>query len=304
MVLGFALLAAVLVVAGPRRVAELLLTTDPAWYAAAAGVYLAVAAARGFRLSLLTPLGPVRAFQLGMAVQAAVQVVPARLGELSLPILLRREAGFPLSSGAGVLLTVRALDMAALGAWAGVAVGFRWGLERPLILAASVGLVLPLVFLPLLARWSDRIATCLLAPRGMTGRRWTRGIRRARRALEELRRRPLRLASAMALSLAAWGFLWISVWCLLRAIGHPMVLNAVVLGTASASMATLLPINVLGSFGTMETGWTAAFAALGVPVTEAAASGLAVHILSLLVTVLYGAIAFATMPFLRGRRSE
>ncbi|NOZ93586.1 MAG: hypothetical protein GXP47_02450, partial [Acidobacteria bacterium] len=129
--------------------------------------------------------------------------------------------------------------------------------------------------------------------------RWTRRVRRARAALDVLRRRPARLLAALFFSLAGWGFLWLSVWCLLRAIGHPMALDAVVLGTASATVATLLPINIVGTFGTMEAGWTAAFAALGVPVEIAAASGLAVHILSLLVTVAYGALAFVLMAPLR-----
>jgi len=302
MAVGLILLAAVLWVAGPARVVELLRATDLLWYAAAAGVYAVVAAARGLRLALLAPIGVLEACQLGMAVQAAVQVIPARLGELSLPVLLRRASGLPLSAGAGILLAVRALDMAALGAWAGTAIGIHWGLERPIILAASAILVLPLVFLPLLASLGDRLATRFLAPRGLAGRRWTRRIRRTRGTLELLRRQPLRLLSALALSLAGWGFLWISVWCLLRAIGHSMALDAVVLGAASASVATLLPVNVFASFGTMETGWTAAFAALGVSVTTAAATGLAVHILSLMVTVLYGAVAFVTMPALRRRR--
>ncbi len=301
MAVGLALLVTVLAVAGPIRVVRLLGTTDLLWYAAAAGVYAVVATARGLRLALLAPIGPVRACQLGMVVQAAVQVVPARLGELSLPVLLRRESGLPFSAGAGILLTVRALDLAALGAWAGTAIGFRWGLGRPFILTASAALALPLIFLPLMASWADRLATLFLAPRGQVGRRWTRRVRRARSTLDLLRRRPWRLVWALALSLAGWGFLWISVWCLLRAIGHPMALDAVVLGTASATVAALLPVNVLGSFGTMETGWTAAFTALGVPVTTAAASGLAVHILSLLVTVVYGAVAFATMSSTRVR---
>lgn len=299
MAAGLVLLGAVLAVAGPARVARLLRRTDPLWYLAAASVYVVVAASRGLRLALLAPIRPLRAGLLGMVVQAAVQVIPARLGELSLPVLLQREAGLSLSGGAGTLLAVRALDLAALGAWAGTAVGIRWGLDRPVILAASAALALPLLLLPLLAAWADGLATRLLAPRGLAGRRWTRRVRRARAALDLLRRRPARLLAALFFSLAGWGFLWLSVWCLLQAIGHPMALDTVVLGTASATVATLLPINIVGTFGTMEAGWTAAFTALGVPVEIAAASGLAVHILSLLVTVAYGALAFVLMARLR-----
>jgi len=301
--IALALLAGVLAVAGLHRVVELLVSTDPRGVVLLTVIYGLVTLLRALRLALLARLPLGRSWAVGTAAQATVQVVPARLGELALPALLWREAGVPLSTGAGLTLALRALDMTALGAWAGGAVALTWGTRHPAVLGAAVLLVLPLPLLPLLARLADGLATRLLAPRGRRGRRWTRSLRRMRRTLEELRSRPALLAAALALTLLTWAGIWSSVWVLLRAMGHPWPFGQVVVGTASATVATLVPVGVLGTFGTMETGWTAGFAALGVPVEVAAASGVAVHLWSLLVTVAYGAIAMTLLDG-SGHRAE
>ena len=298
---ALALLAGVLAVAGPRRVGVLLAGTDPRGVLLLVLVYGVVTVLRAARLSLLSRMPPGRSWTVGTAAQATVQVAPARLGELALPALLWKEGGIPLATGAGLTLALRALDMAALGAWVGGAVALTRGLDRPLVLAAAVLLALPLLLLPLLAAGADRLATRLLAPRGQRGRRWTRSLRRMRRTLDGLRARPLRLGAALVLTLLAWGGTWTSAWVILRAMGHSWPFGQVVVGTASATLATLVPVGVLGSFGPMETGWTAGFTALGVPVEVAAASGLAVHLWSLLITVLYGGSALLLLELRRTR---
>ena len=67
----------------------------------------------------------------------------------------------------------------------------------------------------------------------------------------------------------------------------------VVAGSAVASLANLLPVNLIGNLGTLEAGWTAAFVALGVPPHVAAATGLAWHLWALLFAAVYGALAWA-----------
>jgi len=290
-ILAAALISAVLWVAGPANVLRLIRRTRPAALGGAAAVYLAVVMLRAVRLEMLLPSGRLgfgRSLQVSAVAQAAALFVPARLGELVLPALLRRTAGLELSGGIGVLLVARSLDLAALGTWAAGAVAWRWGARRPLLLIAGLALVVPLLLLPVTTALADRAATRWLAPRGVVGRRWTRRLRRLRRSLVELAARPGRLAASVVVSLALWGGIWITVGLLLGGLGYRWPFGAVLVGAAAASVATLLPVNLVANLGTLEAGWTAGFAAVGIPVKTAAASGVAVHLWSLTVSAVIG----------------
>lgn len=296
--IGLVLLLIVLTLARPAEVWQLLRTTDLCLLAVATAVAMASLVMRGLRLALLLESGRLsltRATLVAAAAQAAALFAPARTGELVLPWLLARYTGAGLASGVGTLLAARALDFATLGFWAGSAVLGVRGFDQPFLLVAALLLIAaPLLLLPALTG-TDRLATRILAPRGLRGRRWTRRIRRVRRELEAQRRRPLRLGLATLASLAMWGLQWALAWVLLVAMGHSWPPAKVVAGATVASLANLLPINVIGNLGTLEASWTAAFTALGVPLQEAAATGLATHVWGLLLAAILGALGWAIL---------
>jgi len=293
-----ALLVAVLAVARPEEVWRLLRATDGRFLAAAVAASAASVAMRGLRLSMLldrSVLGPLRASLVAAAAQAAALFAPARIGELALPWLLSRTAGRDFASGVGTLLAARTLDIATLGMWSAAAVLAVRGLSEPAALVISVLLLAPPLLLPLTLAVADRLALRLLAPRGLRGRRWARRVRRVRRELEALARRPGRLAVAAAASIAMWGFQWAVTWSLLAGMGYPWPPTTVVAGSVGASVANLLPFNIVGNLGTFEAGWTAVFTALGVPLREAAATGVAAHLWGLALAALLGALAWAAL---------
>jgi uncharacterized protein (TIRG00374 family) len=294
-VLAAALVAAVIAVAGPDRVWQVLSQTDPGWLLAAGlGAGLATVL-RGLRLALLLPagrLGPGRSALVAAAAQAAALFLPLRLGELALPWLLRRAAAWDAAAGVGTLLVARTLDLVALGAWAGAGVVLLWGVQSRLAVAAAIAMLAPPLMLPLLVRAADRLALCLLAPWGVRGRRWARRIRRLSRAMWKVKQHPGRLAAAALASLAMWGLVWAYTWLLLTAMGFRWPVDKVVAGSAAASLANLIPVNLVANLGTLEAGWTAAFHALGFSIEEAAASGLAAHLWALVFAAVYGACAW------------
>jgi uncharacterized protein (TIRG00374 family) len=304
---ALALVVLVLLVAKPAEVWRLLHSTDlvkllPA--AAAAGTALVM---RGIRLVLLLPpgrIGPWPATLVAAAAQAAAWFVPARAGELALPLLLRRVSGWDLSSGLATLLAARTFDLAALGLWAGVATVVILGPTHPLALGAAACLVIPPLLLPATLSFIDRAAMRILAPRGLRFRRWAHRVRRVRRAVESLRERPLRLAGSAVASLVMWAFLWALAWFLLDAMGRRWPVWDVVAGSAAASLSNLLPFNLVGNFGTLEAGWTAAFVALDVPPAEAAATGFASHLWAVVFTAIYGAVAWLIISIRRDRNQS
>lgn len=293
-----ALLVAVLTVARPEEVWRLLRATDGRFLAAAVAASAASVAMRGLRLSMLLDrglLGPLRASLVAAAAQAAALFAPARIGELALPWLLSRTAGRDFASGVGTLLAARTLDIATLGMWSAAAVLAVRGLSEPAALVISLLLLAPPLLLPLTLAVADRLALRLLAPRGLRGRRWARRVRRVSRELEALARRPGRLAVAAAASIAMWGFQWAVTWSLLAGMGYPWPPTTVVAGSVGASVANLLPFNIVGNLGTFEAGWTAVFTALGVQLREAAATGVAAHLWGLALAALLGALAWAAL---------
>jgi len=294
-VVAIALVAGVLYLARPATVWDLLATGDPALLALAAASAGAALVMRGIRLVVLLPPGELRIHEgavVAAAAQAAALFAPARTGEFALPWLLRRVTGRDLTAGVGTLLAARALDLAGLGLWAGWAILAIWGWSEPLALIAAAALVAPPLMLPMTLKVIHRLTVRCLAPRGRRGRRWARRSRRLADGVTELQRRPGRLAAAVAASLAMWALLWSLAWFLLAAMGYRWNAAEVVAGSAAASLSNVLPINVIGNLGTLEAGWTAAFTALGVPVSVAAATGLASHLWALLFAAIYGVAAW------------
>jgi uncharacterized protein (TIRG00374 family) len=289
--IALALLAAVILTARPAEVWRLFRSTDGQLLAVALAVSAAFLAARGQRLRLLLERGEIgwsRAIQVAGAAQAAALFVPARAGELVLPLLLTRTTDRSYASGFGTLLACRALDVATLGIWAGAAVVAVRGVREPLAIVVAIALLLPSLLLPLPLAAADHIAVRWIATRGLSGRRWVHRLRRVRRELDRLLRRPLRLTAAALTSIVMWGLQWTVAWILLAAMGHRWPPSSVVAGSTAAAVANLLPFNLVGNLGTLEAGWTAAFTALGVPLQVAAATGVAAHLWGLVFAAVFG----------------
>jgi uncharacterized protein (TIRG00374 family) len=292
------LLAAVLKAAGPAVVWRLLRSTDGPLLTAAVAASAAFLVLRGLRLRLLLAGGSLSwltAIEVAAAAQAAALFAPARTGELALPWLLTRSTGRSFSSNVGTLLAARVLDLATLGVWCGAAILVIRGFGEPLALVLALLLVAPTLLLPTAMRAADRLAVRWVASRSMVGRRWARRLRRVRREIDTLRARPTRLWGAIITSFLMWGLQWNVAWLLLVAMGYRWPFVTVTAGASAAAVANLLPFNLVGNLGTLEAGWTAAFAALGVPVQTAAASGLAAHLWGLIFAAFFGTVSWAAL---------
>ena len=293
------LVAWLLRLASPGGIARLLAGSRPGAVAAALGVHLVMLLLRALRLRALLPERPPAvgtAWAITAAGRLAALFLPFRSGEFVLPWLLRRHAEVPGATGLAVLLAARAFDLAALGAW-GV-VSLLWLAHGSAgALAAAVLLALPLLALPAVTEAAYRLARRCAAVRGREARRIARKVRRLRDALHGLARRPRALAAAAGLSLAIWGAVWWLTWILLGGMGYRWGVAVTVAGSAAASIANLVPLNLVANVGTLEAGWTAAFSALGIPAAEAAATGFATHLWSLLFAVAGGAAGWAVLAF-------
>ena len=297
---------ALLRLAQPAAVSALMRGSHPRPLLLAAALYAAILLLRSVRLRLLLPagtLGVARGAALMAAARAAAVLLPLRTGEIALPLLLRRLGGIELAGGVATLLALRALDLAALGAW-GIAALLWVGGPSPWTAAVLPLALLPLAALPAGVWAAERLLVRAAARHGGAARAWVRRVRRLRRALETMGRRRRRAAAAAAISVALWGGVWALTGALLLAMDRRWPWAHVVAGSVAASLANMIPANAVANIGTLEAGWTGAFVALGVAPSEAAATGFATHLWAILFAVGYGAAGAAALALSRPRRDR
>ncbi|HUK12871.1 MAG TPA: lysylphosphatidylglycerol synthase domain-containing protein [Thermoanaerobaculaceae bacterium] len=290
--LGVALAAALLIAAEPRRVIALARSASWSGLLVAFAWSVALTTLRGLRLSLLAPgrLPARRAVAVAAVAQFAVGVLPMRLGDLALLPLLAA-AGVPGAvRGLSFLVLVRLLDVGAVLVWGMAAAALAGG--RTAVLAAAFG---ALALLAAVAAGAGRVALRLLV------RRWRRrpGVRRralrqaleVRRELRHLARSPLRALACVAVSLLVWAAIWGVSVSLLRAMRLGWPAASVLVGVIGAAVASALPVNAVGTFGSQEAGWSAALAGVGVAPAAALAAGFATHVWTVAFQAVLGLLA-------------
>lgn len=301
------ILAGLLWWSGASEVSAALARADLVWLSLAAGWMLAASVCRWARLWILVPAGERAGLSLFGVIGGHAflnQLLPLRTGELIFPVLLRRATGLPLSVGLIDLLLLRLIELAVLlplytlafcawlieqgdqsvsGAalWVLVAIGAVSALSLPLLpalLKQAIGLGSRLLALPRLARRGGAV-------------RLSASLGRCR---EELGR--LGLGAVVGLTAATvlmWGCLFGVYYSALWALGVEVSALVAVVGSAGAIVTNLLPINGIGSLGTLEAGWVAGFVALGEDQAAVTASGIAMH--AVIIGVL-GLCALAALP--------
>ena len=300
--LGVAVAIALAGVARPAAIAELVTGSQPRGVALAFAGAAVVFLLRGARLAVVAggrlPLR--RSIAVAGVASTAVAVLPLRTGDLALIPLLHAARVPGTIRGVSLLVSLRLLDLAGLLCWvlvAALALGGHYGwavaplAAAPLLAAAGVGLAL-------------RVARRLAHPWRRAGgvrRRLLRQAIQVRNELREAARSPLRAGGALVLSIAIWGGIWAYTTALLRAMGLGWPASAVLLGVIGAAVGAALPLNAVGNFGTLEAGWTAALAAVGVPAAGALAAGFATHLWSVLFTAALGAASAAYLAVFQPR---
>jgi uncharacterized membrane protein YbhN (UPF0104 family) len=288
------LAAALVVMARPGAIVELVRHSRPRGIAVAFIWAVAVLLLRGARLALVVGAGlpPGRAIAVIGVVNAAVAALPLRAGDLVIIPMLRVSGVRGTIRGLSFMVSLRLLDVVGLLFWVPVAAA---------LLGVRVGwAALPLAAVPLVAAAAVAVAFRLLR---RVAARWRRhgGLRRralaqllhVRRDLRHALRSPVRAGGALLLSAGIWGGVWMVTVALVGAMGLTWSIPAVLLGVLGATLGAALPVNAVGSFGTLEAGWAAALATLGVPPAEALAAGFATHLWSLLFSAVLGAASGA-----------
>ena len=239
-----------------------------------------------------------------------VDLLPARLGELSYVYLVTAKGQRPVEDGLATLATAFLLDLVALS---------------PLVLAALL-IVGGGTLVPAWVAWTASGAlaiggtvavfaagrVCRLVSGWLSGGpegRWrvitSTRLRTLAASFDEAKREGV-LVPAIALSfvvrLCKYGSAYCLVLSLLMPLGYTfsqLGVFRIFLGSVAAEVAASLPVHGLAGFGTYEAAWTLTLQELGYPRDHAVISGLVAHAITQAIEYLLGGIAFL---WLLGRR--
>lgn len=284
-------------------------------YALALGIHVGIYMLRALRFRILIPVGERPSFGVVAAVSAAhnlaAYVLPAKTGEASLILYLKRVGGVGGAVGLASLLVSRVLDLAFLSGLSGVAcllLAGRSGMSEWLPLAGGGLLLVSLALLvaatraEVVLKGMTRVVSWLGIARTKLGRALLDNVDRAGEAMRSAGRGTGFLA-ALCLSLPLWVGVFLFYAVLARGLGlfEELDLLSATFGSSLAVAFNLLPVNGFAAFGTQEAGWVLGFTLLGASRDAAFASGVGAHLVQLFNVVLFGVVGHVVMGVLGGR---
>ncbi len=288
--------------------------------------YMAVAllgaGLRAWRYRLFLSPRPVRRRDILMATfirNSFVDLLPARLGSLSLIYVLNRRLGLPFEAATSVFVASFVYDFLTLAPFvvgAALAVGLgSTAVSSPVLLAvAGAFFVIWILILARLA-WFFRLAVRLyekgLKLLRLETKKWAAASKEKLGAtagsLALIQEKRLALPFFI-LSLGIRACKYVSIYFLLFALmrslgfGFPeLSIWKLILGITGAELTSALPVKGLAGFGTWESAWALTFGLMNIDQRFAVLSGLGVH----LVTNIFeyslgvGSLFLLALPFLR-----
>lgn len=281
---------------------------------------------RAWRYRLFLSPRPVRRCDILMATfvrNSFVDLLPARLGSLSLIYVLNKRLGFPFEAATSAFVAAFVYDFLTLapfvfGAALLVGLGTTVVSSPALLGVAGVFFVLWLIILARLT-WFFGVAVRIygggLKLFRLEAKKWASISKEKLGATAEslafIQEKRLALPF-FALSLGIRACKYVSIYFLLFALmrslgfGFPdLSFTKLILGITGAELTSVLPVKGLAGFGTWESAWALTFGLMNIDQRFAVLSGLGVH----LVTNLFeyslgiGSLTVLAMPFLRKKRS-
>ncbi len=273
------------------RVAEALGATSPAWIVLAAAILIGMNAVKCTKMGLL--LAAIRrvGFRTLFAAETIAIMVdvafPFRLQELIKSLLISRSERLPMGRVFGAVVADRAVAgvvLATLLLTVGLIHTLPKGTGQVLYsaVAAVVCILVVTILAVVLRRWLD-VAFERVGRWGIPG--ILRVIGFASGVLDGLRAaatRPATLAAVLAITVAEWGLLGASFWCVAQALGMSLSGGELLASVATIHVAFAIPSTTSGAVGIYEfAGKTTLVTVCGMAADQALAVVIAFHVVLL-----------------------
>ncbi|MBK1875742.1 lysylphosphatidylglycerol synthase transmembrane domain-containing protein [Pelagicoccus mobilis] len=279
------------------------------WVLAASAFYVCTIALRASRFSVLLEGRFLRNFFRLFGIVCIHQfynhLLPARLGELSFPLLLKKRFGIEVSRSTGILVVARFFDAVSLALVVLFAAGWYLAslgrtdqegsdlvlvISLPIVFGVLVGLGM---YVALRVDLSFMIPSSRYPKLRKMGQKLDSFVTRTREAVVRYSSFGKGLAVFM-LSVGIWVLLSVFFYLFFWKTDVALSFSEVILGSSLSHITQFLPVNTFGSFGTLEAGWTLGFKLIGIDLSTALGIGIAMHVLALAVlAALAGGFALA-----------
>ncbi len=282
-----------------RQTADLLGGARPAWLLVAVAGIVADLVFRALRWQvLIRPICrvPLRRLSAYMLVgYLANNVLPARLGELVRSHYLGDREGISRSATLGTVVVERIVDtvvLVGIGAAAILILHVRGVVMSAILVGVAIAGLLCVALVVALA--AHRLPGAGRAAAFLN--RWPRVVGVATRLRDGLRvaALPRTVAAAALLSVAAWSCTVVAVLAVGQSLGIELTLGEGALLAAGTNLATAIPSGP-GYLGTFEYAGQSIALAFGLGASEGLALALLIHVLTLAVSSLGGAVALVRL---------
>jgi hypothetical protein len=297
-VIGIAILALLIWLAGPRRLWEVFMQASPAWLAAAFGVYACSWIFRTWRLKLFTSLGWLTAFKLHISGHAINALAPTKLGDAALVGYLKLN-GIQLGRALAVVVQIRVLDAMAVALIAVSALVLFAGGETPAWIITSIAVCAAFALAPVGLVILDRGKKLPGALARIEERRKNKVARLILQKLKEACAAYYRIVSDRRLllptilfSLLVWLIDALTACTVATALGAGFPLAAVILAVMIGNVGKSAP-STPGSLGVYEGIFAAVLVLFGAPFEAALAVGILDHLVKKLFNLAIGLPATA-----------
>ncbi|HEX7628673.1 MAG TPA: lysylphosphatidylglycerol synthase domain-containing protein, partial [Candidatus Methanoperedens sp.] len=98
--------------------------------------------------------------------------------------------------------------------------------------------------------------------------------------------------NSMIISIGIWIMLYSVLYMEIKAMGIDISLTPFLLASTFFLMTSIIPVQGIGGFGTLEGGWAISFMAVGIAKDIAISSGIIMHIISIIYLILIFIIGF------------
>jgi len=112
------------------------------------------------------------------------------------------------------------------------------------------------------------------------------------------------LLSVFFLSLGIWSLSYLLFYLLAISMNINLGVIPILFASSFAVFSTVLPIQGIGGFGTMEGGWALGFIAVGIPNEMAISTGFAFHLIILIYTLILGSVGYMKIYLSRKERKS
>jgi uncharacterized protein (TIRG00374 family) len=285
-----------------KNLLDLIFKIKPEYLLLGGVLYLCKGLLRALRFKRTNARYPIpflKMLRLTFASSLASQVLPLKLGELTYVYLLKRDNRASISHGLSSLMIIRLIDLLAVSLLFiiftltvqvpdNLAIYFRAILGFMAVLLAAILFV---IFISardqVIVQFFQRFA--LVEKIGLL----KKGINWLAHFLSDLKQyRWSQYVEWTLLASAEWLVNFSVFHVLLIGLGLTPAWFDTVVSVTFSVLASVLPINSFGNFGTQEAGWSTGLVLLGYARESAIASGFATHLITLAYFLVFGGISW------------